>query len=218
MAPIAISPPTSPSFSPAPSLDWAAYDHVHWYVGNAKQAAAYYVSRFGFARIAYRGLETGSRTLASHVIRNGRVIFVLSSPLRCLAQGSNYSKEEEAQLKEIHAHLEKHGDAVKDVAFEVDSVDDVFAAAVHQGAQAVSNPSITRDNNGKVKMATIKTSSDTTHTLVERKSYSGVFLPGYRSENGRKDPLQSLLPPVNLDTIDHVVFNFDWNQLDDVCD
>jgi 4-hydroxyphenylpyruvate dioxygenase len=117
MAPIAISPPVSPSMQPVQPSDslaqYKAYDHVHWYVGNAKQAAAFYVSRMGFERVAYRGLETGSRTIASHVVRNGNVTFVLTSPLRCLAQSSRYSAEEEAQLKEIHAHLEQHGDAVK---------------------------------------------------------------------------------------------------------
>ena len=117
MAPIAISPPVSPTLSsvqPADNLSqYKAYDHVHWYVGNAKQAAAFYVSRMGFERVAYRGLETGSRTIASHVVRNGNVTFVLTSPLRALAQSSRYSAEEEAQLKEIHMHLEQHGDAVK---------------------------------------------------------------------------------------------------------
>lgn len=117
MAPIAISPPASPSLvsvQPSDSLSqYRAYDHVHWYVGNAKQAAAFYISRMGFERVAYKGLETGSRTIASHVVRNGKVTFVLTSPLRALAQSSSYSAEEEAQLKEIHAHLEQHGDAVK---------------------------------------------------------------------------------------------------------
>jgi 4-hydroxyphenylpyruvate dioxygenase len=117
MAPIALSPPSSPSLSSprgSESLSqYVAYDHVHWYVGNAKQAASFYVSRMGFERVAYRGLETGSRTLASHVVRNGDVTFVLTSPLRGLAPSTRYSAEEEAQLKEIHAHLEQHGDAVK---------------------------------------------------------------------------------------------------------
>ena len=114
MAPIAISPPVSPSVQPSDNLSqYKAYDHVHWYVGNAKQAATFYVSRMGFERVAYRGLETGSRTIASHVVRNGKVTFILTSPLRGLGRSSRYSAEEEAQLKEIHAHLEQHGDAVK---------------------------------------------------------------------------------------------------------
>jgi 4-hydroxyphenylpyruvate dioxygenase len=118
MAPSAISPPGSPTTSSLPSNDseisaYRGYHHVHWYVGNAKQAASFYVSRMGFERVAYRGLETGSRAIASHVVRNGNVTFVLTSPLRCLEQGNRFSEEERRQLEEIHAHQERHGDAVK---------------------------------------------------------------------------------------------------------
>jgi 4-hydroxyphenylpyruvate dioxygenase len=116
MAPAAISPPSSPQqsyASPSEVSAYQGYHHVHWYVGNAKQAASFYVSRMGFERVAYRGLETGSRTTASHVVRNGNVTFVLTSPLRCLEQGSRFSKEDEQLLREIHEHQERHGDAVK---------------------------------------------------------------------------------------------------------
>lgn len=239
MAPIAISPPASPSLTSAQHSDslarYKAYDHVHWYVGNAKQAASFYVSRMGFERIAYRGLETGSRIIASHVVRNGSVTFVLTSPLRALAQSSRYTAEEEAQLREIHAHLEQHGDAVKgcclyhkrrlgdadilpDVAFEVDSVDAVYEMAVRNGAQVIASPRTSKDTHGCVRMATIKTYGDTTHTLVERKQYSGVFLPSYRSESGGKDPLSRFLPSVELEAIDHCVGNQDWDEMEDVCD
>ena len=67
----------------------------------------------GFERIAYRGLETGSRAIASHVIRNGNVTFILTSPLRCLEQSTRFSEEDARSLQEIHEHQEKHGDAVK---------------------------------------------------------------------------------------------------------
>lgn len=116
MAPAAISPPSSPRPSDAIPSDIGAYrgyHHVHWYVGNAKQAASFYVSRMGFERVAYRGLETGSRAIASHVVRNGNVTFILTSPLRCLEQSSRFSTEDEQLLREIHAHQERHGDAVK---------------------------------------------------------------------------------------------------------
>ena len=116
MAPIALSPRTSQSFDQISIEDIAsyrAYDHVQWYVGNAKQAAAFYVSRMGFERIAYRGLETGSRVLASHVVRNGAVTFVLSSPLRGLDNLDKLDTEEQQLLREIHGHLERHGDGVK---------------------------------------------------------------------------------------------------------
>lgn len=116
MAPIALSPPRSPALEATSVVDVAsyrAYDYVHWYVGNAKQAAAFYVSRMGFERIAYKGLETGSRVVASHVVRNGSVTFVLTSPLRSLNDLEKFEPAEQQQLKELHSHLEKHGDAVR---------------------------------------------------------------------------------------------------------
>ncbi|GAB7356941.1 hypothetical protein MBLNU459_g7786t1 [Dothideomycetes sp. NU459] len=220
MAPIALSPPRSPApehLSVEEVASYRAYDHVQWYVGNAKQAAAYYVSRMGFERIAYRGLETGSRALASHVIRNGKVTFILTSPLRGLNDLEKFSEEDQKLLKEIHAHLEHHGDAVKDVAFEVDSVDDLFHAAVSAGAKAVHEPSSLTDKFGSVRIATIQTYGDTTHTLIERSSYRGPFLPGYRAET-TPDPINKFLPAIGLSAIDHCVGNQDWDEMDAVCD
>jgi 4-hydroxyphenylpyruvate dioxygenase len=92
---------------------YRGYHHVHWYVGNAKQAASFYVSRMGFERVAYRGLETGSRGVASHVVRNGKVTFVLTSPLRNLEKTARFSEEDKMLLREVHDHQEAHGDAVK---------------------------------------------------------------------------------------------------------
>ncbi|KAK2733377.1 hypothetical protein FQN55_003390 [Onygenales sp. PD_40] len=218
MAPSAISPP--PSITTTPDNDissYKGYDHVHWYVGNAKQAAAYYTSRMGFERIAYRGLETGSRIVASHVVRNGDITFVLTSPLRALDQIETFTPEEQSLLREIHAHLEKHGDGVKDVAFEVDSVDAVFGAAVGNGARVVEGVKALEDEGGVVRLATIQTYGETTHTLVERRGYSGVFLPGYR-EVVERDPLAKLLPEVKLMHVDHCVGNQDWEEMDKVCE
>ena len=223
MAPAALTPPLSPGLQPVrePSAlqlsSYQSYDFIHWYVGNAKQAAAYYVARMGFERVAYRGLETGSKVVASHVVRNGAVTFVLTSPLRGLAQADRFSPEDATLLQEVHAHLEKHGDAVKDVAFEVDSVDAVFEAARGQGAVVISPPKTLKDVNGLVRVATIQTYGDTTHTLVERHNYGGAFLPGYRSEISKQDPLNRFLPIIDLETIDHCVGNQDWDEMEDVC-
>ncbi|KAI5297122.1 hypothetical protein KEM56_005064 [Ascosphaera pollenicola] len=197
---------------------YRAYDHVHWYVGNAKQAAAFYTTRMGFRRIAYKGLETGSRAIASHVIRNGDIIFVLTSPLRSLNQLDKIAEEDKALLKEVHAHIEKHGDAVKDVAFTVDSVDGVFAAAAKNGARVVSAPRSVQDEFGEVKLATLQTYGETTHTLVERKGYSGVFLPGYKAVEDTSDPITKYLPEVVLDRVDHCVGNQDWDEMDNACE
>lgn len=215
MAPAADSPPLRAT--QASDLNqYRGYDHVHWYVGNAKQAAAFYVTRMGFERVAYRGLETGAKSIASHVIRNGNITFVLTSPLRSLDQASRFP-EEEAQLREIHEHLEKHGDAVKDVAFEVDSVDLVFNAAVRNGAEVVSEIKTLEDEHGQIKMATIKTYGETTHTLIERSGYHGCFMPGFRLENAI-DPTSKYLPSIHLERIDHCVGNQDWNEMERVCD
>ena len=115
MAPIATADlstsPTTPPRSIEEVAYYRAYDHVHWYVGNAKQAAAFYITRMGFEKVAYRGLETGSRLLASHVVRNGTVTFVFTSPLR--SPDSTHTPQERKILQEVHDHLEKHGDAVK---------------------------------------------------------------------------------------------------------
>ena len=116
MAPIAVSPTQSPSPSstkPPTLASYSGYAFVHWYVGNAKQAATYYVTRMGFKRVAYKGLETGSRAVASHVVRNGKVTFVFTSPLRCLEQADRLEEADRQLLKEIHKHQERHGDAVK---------------------------------------------------------------------------------------------------------
>lgn len=219
MAPSAISPPASNSHEGVSSLaSYRGYDYVHWYVGNAKQAASYYITRMGFERIAYRGLETGCRSVCSHVVRNGDITFILTSPLRSLDQKDRFSDEEQELLKEIHWHLEQHGDGVKDVAFEVDSVDAVFSAAVKNGAKVSSRPKVLEDENGWIKTATIQTYGQTTHTLIERHAYRGAFMPGYRMETGTRDPITSLLPQVRLQRIDHCVGNQDWDQMEKVCE
>ncbi|OJD12183.1 4-hydroxyphenylpyruvate dioxygenase [Emergomyces pasteurianus Ep9510] len=217
MAPAAVSPPASPGRQNNDLSSYKGYDHVHWYVGNAKQAASYYTARMGFERVAYRGLETGSRVVASHVVRNGDITFILTSPLRSLDQLSEFSEQEQALLTEIHSHLEKHGDGVKDVAFEVDNIEAVFNAAVRNGAKVVSGIKTLEDKQGQVKVATIQTYGETTHSLVERAGYSGIFLPGYREETVQ-DPLSRHLPPVPLMHVDHCVGNQDWNEMDKVCE
>ncbi|KAJ4362096.1 hypothetical protein N0V95_001553 [Ascochyta clinopodiicola] len=221
MAPAAISPPGSPVPSATSSSDLASYrgyHHVHWYVGNAKQAASFYVSRMGFERVAYRGLETGSRAIASHVLRNGNVTFILTSPLRCLEQSSRFSEEEARQLKEIHEHQERHGDAVKDVAFEVDNVDAIYNAAVSAGGISIAAPHDISDSYGTIRLATIRTYGDTTHTLIQKSTYNGIFLPGYRAEGKSFDSLNRFLPSVQLEAIDHCVGNQDWDEMENACD
>jgi len=233
MSPSAISDhPVSPSaYSPSseaadyavqpPGNNFNGYDHVTWYVGNAKQAAAYYNNLFGFKTIAYRGLETGSRYTASYVVGNGDVRFVFTSPIRSgkhLPESDPASPEDRELLAEIHAHLEKHGDAVKDVAFEVDSVDGVYGKAVAEGAEAVQPPTTFHDKlHGSVRTAVIRTYGDTTHTLISRADYTGPFLPGFRAAAAPPPTTTVSLPATPLRRIDHCVGNQDWNEMVSAC-
>ncbi len=232
MAPSAISPTilasngstfstSSPQSSSNSGPGYKGYDHITWYVGNAKQAASYYITRMGFKLLAYRGLETGSRYIASHVVSNGGATFVLTSPTMsasALNRRQDVPDEDRQLLHEIYEHLNRHGDGVKDVAFEVDDVREVWKQAVAKGAESVRQPTVVRDkSDGEVMIATIKTYGDTTHTLVERHDYRGVFLPGYLATN-TEDPITKFFPEVKLEAIDHCVGNQDWNQLQQVCE
>jgi 4-hydroxyphenylpyruvate dioxygenase len=196
---------------------YKGYDNVHWFVGNAKQAASYYVTRMGFKRVAYRGLETGSRYVASHVVRNGDVTFVFTSPLHAPNSAVPSSKEDKDFLEEIHRHLAAHGDAVRDVAFEVNDVDAVYGAAISNGAKEVYPPKEMSDESGKVKIARIRTYGDTTHTLIQRNGYQGAFLPGFRAVTD-VDPTEKYLPDISLNVVDHCVGNQDWNEMEAACE
>jgi 4-hydroxyphenylpyruvate dioxygenase len=201
-----------------PLPNFQGYDHITWWVGNAKQAASYYSTLFGFNTVAYKGLETGSRYITSYVLRHSDVCFVFSSPVRSyihLPEDEPISEEDRSLLKEIHEHLEKHGDAVKDVAFEVDNVEGVYINAVLEGAVSVQAPGVLRDEHGEVTTAVIRTYGDTTHTLISRHDYSGSFLPGFRSVDPK--PSSIALPPVPMGRIDHCVGNQSWNEMVSAC-
>jgi 4-hydroxyphenylpyruvate dioxygenase len=171
----------------------------------------------GFQPLAYKALETGSRIVASHVVSNGGVTFVLTSPLRSPSTPGLTTADVEI-LKEMYEHLSTHGDAVKDVSFEVDDVRKVYESAIKNGARGVKAPEVLSDEDGEVIVATVATYGDTTHTLVQRGGYSGVFMPGFRRAAARQDPLDNILPAVHLDAIDHCVGNQDWGEMDNVCD
>ncbi|MFL5843400.1 MAG: 4-hydroxyphenylpyruvate dioxygenase [Solirubrobacteraceae bacterium] len=161
-------------------------DHVELFVGNAHQAAYYYVHAFGFKEVAYAGLETGVRDRASHVLQQGRIRLVLTGAL-----GSD---------SEIAAHQHKHGDGVKVIAVSVPDVDHAWAHAMAHGAEGVTEPWDATDEHGTVRMATIRTYGDTLHTFVHRGDYAGPFLPGYEAREGTTDSGMLL-------AIDHIVGN-----------
>ncbi|MCB0618999.1 MAG: 4-hydroxyphenylpyruvate dioxygenase [Saprospiraceae bacterium] len=169
-------------------------DHIEFYVGNAKQSALYYQAAFGFKWVAYRGPETGVRDKVSYVLEQGKIRFVLSSAL--------------SPDHEISQHVALHGDGVKVLALWVDDVEKAFRKAVERGAQVYSEPTTLTDKFGEVKMASIHTYGDTLHTLVERKNYSGAFLPGF-------EPRESVYPvqPIGLKYVDHCVGNVELGEM-----
>jgi len=193
-----------PSERPAEKYSYTGYDHIHFWVSNAKQVAAFYVLRLGFEYVAYRGLETGSRDVATHVVKQNRIIFAFSSPLNPVET-------------EIGKRVMMKGDAAKDVAFGVKDCRAIYERAIQRGAKSIREPTEESDDNGKVVLATVQTYGDTVHTFVERGNYTGPFLPGYRDVK-RTDPLGSLLPSPELQFIDHIVGNQPDLQMVDACD
>jgi len=196
-----------------PAQSFSDYDHVTWYVSNAKQVSSYFCARFGFREIAYRGLETGSKDIASHVVQLGATVMVFTSALRARAS----LPQNTALVQEIHDHVTSHGDAVKDVAFACEDVDGVFQAALQGGAQMVYGPHVHSDKLGKVHTATIKALGDVTHTFINRTSYKASFLPGFSEPLTMQPYIDTLLGDTGIHRLDHCVSNQGWNEMDEAC-
>ncbi|GAA5800040.1 4-hydroxyphenylpyruvate dioxygenase [Helicostylum pulchrum] len=192
-----------------PATAFVGFDHLKFTVTNAKQAASYYCTRLGFKHFAYRGLETGCRDFASHVVKQGDAVFVFESPIR------------PETMRDMAAEISRRGDGVKDVAFTVNDCRAVYEKAVARGAKSIKEPEETTDEDGTVIMATLATYGDVQHTLIERKNYKGLFLPGYKDSLTAlryKDPLDALLPQVPLGFIDHVVGNQPDGEMNPIAD
>ena len=163
-------------------------DYVELYVGNAKQAAHYYKTAFGFQSLAYAGLETGVRDRTSYVLQQGKIRLVLTTPLH-----SDHP---------IAEHIRRHGDAVRVIALEVPDAADAFEQTVRRGAQPYFEPKEEFDGDGRVIRSGIHTYGDTVHIFVERKDYKGIFLPGFEPYTSEYNP-----PSTGLKFIDHMVGN-----------
>jgi 4-hydroxyphenylpyruvate dioxygenase len=178
--------PTNADIREADFMPLHGIDHVELYVGNALQAAYYYMHAFGFCQVAYAGLETGSRDKVSHVLQSGRIRLVLSGALGAESP--------------IAVHQHKHGDGVKVIALSVPDAVRAFQEATARGAEPVTAPHTTSDAFGSATLASIKTYGATIHTFVERTDYDGPFLPGYvASELGEDTEM--------LVAVDHIVGN-----------
>ncbi|BAV08223.1 4-hydroxyphenylpyruvate dioxygenase [Filimonas lacunae] len=170
-------------------------DYVEFYVGNAKQAAHYYMSAFGFQALAYAGPETGVKDKSSYVVRQNKLTFVLTTPIR--------------PDNEIADHIYKHGDGVKALALRVNDATDAWEKTTQRGAENHYIPQRLEDKDGAVVLSGIKLYGDTVHLFVERKDYNGVFMPGYvKWENPHFKPTST-----GLLYVDHCVGNVGWNQM-----
>jgi 4-hydroxyphenylpyruvate dioxygenase len=169
-------------------------DYVEFYVGNAKQAAHYYKTAFGFQSLAYKGLETGSREEVSYVIQQNKIRLVLTSPLN--------------SRHPINDHLRKHGDGVKVIALWVEDARSAFEETTKRGAVPYLHPVVEKDEWGEVVRSGIHTYGDTVHIFVERKNYKGPFLPGFVEWKSDYNP-----SPVGLKYIDHMVGNVGWGEM-----
>jgi 4-hydroxyphenylpyruvate dioxygenase len=171
-------------------------DYVEFYVGNAKQAAHYYKTAFGYQSYAYKGLETGCRDYASYVISQDKIRIVLTTPLNSKSP--------------INDHIRKHGDGVKVIALWVEDARKSWEETTKRGAKSFMEPTVEKDEHGEVVRSGIYTYGETVHMFVERKNYKGTFLPGYQPWKSDYNPA-----PVGLKFIDHMVGNVGWNQMNE---
>ena len=169
-------------------------DYVEFYVGNAKQAAHYYQAAFGFQLIGYRGPETGVRDRASYLLTQNKIRLVLTSAL--------------GPDGPIAEHVNKHGDGVRDIALWVDDARDAYRKAVERGARGVQEPTVLRDETGEVVIAAIGIYGDTIHSLVERRNYKGLFIPGFAARTPHRQSA-----PTGLLYVDHCVGNVELGQM-----
>jgi 4-hydroxyphenylpyruvate dioxygenase len=170
-------------------------DYIEMYVSNAKQAAHYYKTAFGFQSLAYAGLETGLKDRESFVLVQDKIRLVLTSPLH--------------SETEIGRHIDKHGDGVKVTALWVDDARYAYNEAISRGANPFFEPTVDRDDDGYIVKSGIHTYGEVVHIFIERKNYSGVFLPGYKAWNPHYNP-----SPVGLKYIDHMVGNVELGGMD----
>lgn len=169
-------------------------DYVEFYVGNAKQAAHFYKTAFGFQSYAYSGLETGVKDKASYVLKQDKIRIVLSTPLNSKSP--------------LNDHIVKHGDGVKVIALWVEDARSAFEETTKRGAKPYMEPTVEKDEHGEVVRSGIYTYGETVHIFVERKNYNGLFLPGYEKWESDYNP-----EPTGLKYIDHMVGNVGWNEM-----
>jgi 4-hydroxyphenylpyruvate dioxygenase len=169
-------------------------DYIEFYVGNAKQAAHFYKTAFGFQSLAYSGPETGTKDRASYAIRQNKITFVLTTPMR-----PNHSVAE---------HHHKHGDGVKVLALTVDDATSAWEETTKRGGKSYMEPKTLKDDHGELVMSGIHTYGEVVHLFIERQNYHGPFMPGFRKWESNYNPSET-----GLQHVDHCVGNVGWNQM-----
>ena len=187
----------APNAAPAAEADFLPLqgtDYIEFYVGNAKQAAHYYKTAFGFQSLAYAGPETGTKDRASYVIRQNNLTFVLTTPVR--------------PDNPVADHIYKHGDGVKVLALKVEDATTAWEETTKRGGRSYLEPITMTDGDGQLIMSGIHTYGDTVHIFIERNNYNGVFMPGFRKWESSYQPSET-----GLLYVDHCVGNVGWNQM-----
>ena len=169
-------------------------DYVEFYVGNAKQAAHYYKTAFGFQSLAYAGPETGVKDKASYAVRQHKLTFVFTTALK--------------KDNDIANHVALHGDGVKALALKVEDATSAWNETTRRGGKSYMKPTTLKEDSGELVMSGIHTYGDTVHLFIERKNYNGAFMPGYRKWQSDYYP-----PETGLLYVDHCVGNVGWNQM-----
>jgi 4-hydroxyphenylpyruvate dioxygenase len=182
-----------PMSEEADFLQIKSMDHIHWWVGNAKQAMYYWWKAFGFRPVAYSGLETGNRRFASYVLESGKIRFVISAPY--------------GPTDEMAAHQLMHGDGVKVVALGVEDVEQAYRVTTERGAASAWEPREQQDSFGTYRTAAIHAYGDVLHAFVDRSDYEGPFAPSYQ-------PLEMPAESTGLVAVDHVVANVELGKMD----
>ena len=187
----------APKKAPAVEKDFLPLqgtDYIEFYVGNAKQAAHYYKTVFGFQSLAYSGPETGIRDRASYAIRQNKLTFVLTTPMH--PDGA------------IADHIYKHGDGVKAIALKVEDATSAWDETTKRGGKSFMKPTTLTDDDGELVMSGIHTYGDVVHLFIERENYRGAFMPGFRKSESSYNPKET-----GLLYCDHCVGNVGWNQM-----
>ena len=184
--------------SPTVASQLRGWDHLEWWVGNARAVTAWLTSGYGFEVVAYAGPETGVGDRASYVLAQGDVRFVVTAGL--------------GPDSEVTRHVTRHGDGIRNLAWRVDDVDAALDAAATRGAAVVAEPERVEGDAGAVRTAAIAAYGETRHVFVDRSGWRGPWGPGFTVERLPDRPASAA---VGVTRIDHVVGNVEEGKLDE---